>query len=301
MNKLAAPPLPTASSPVAPIAPPVSASLSLSLRAAWALCAREMIRFFRQRNRIVGSIGTPVMFWLLFGAGLQRTFVLPTSGTSGAPAPSFLQYYFPGSLVLILLFTAIFASISIIEDRREGFLQSVLVAPIPRWSMVLGKLLGGTLIALFQGLIFLLLALTLNVRMSPLTFIELVALLTATSLALTGLGFVIAWKMDSTQGFHAVMNLVLMPLWLLSGGFFPAPALGPGSSVSDFVLSGAMRINPLSYSVAGVRQLLFGPLQSPGIWVPNLATCWIATIAFAAVMFVSSVAIARERTTGDLL
>jgi ABC-2 type transport system permease protein len=303
MNKLVAPQLATAAAAHSEqVAPPVGTPpLAVSLRAVWALCAREMIRFFRQRNRIVGSIGTPVMFWLLFGAGLQRTFVLPTGGASGAPAQSFLQYYFPGSLVLILLFTAIFASISIIEDRREGFLQSVLVAPIPRWSMVLGKLLGGTLIALFQGLIFLLLALTLQVRMSPLTFLELVVLLTATSLALTGLGFVIAWRMDSTQGFHAVMNLVLMPLWLLSGGFFPTPALGPGSSVSDYLLSGAMRINPLSYSVAGVRELLYGPLQAPGIWMPSLATCWIATIAFAAVMFVSSVAIARERTTGDLL
>ena len=112
---------------------------------------REIVRFFRQRNRIVGSIGTPLVFWLLFGAGLSGSFRIG-DGRSGQQ--SFLTYFFPGSLLLIVLFTAIFSSISIIEDRREGFLQGVLVAPIPRWAMVLGKVLGGTLVALVQGLIF---------------------------------------------------------------------------------------------------------------------------------------------------
>ena len=101
------------------------------LAAAYALTWREIVRFFRQRNRIVGSIGTPVVFWLLFGAGLSGSFRLG----AGASQQSFLTYFFPGSLLLIVLFTAIFSSISIIEDRREGFLQGVLVAPIPRWAM----------------------------------------------------------------------------------------------------------------------------------------------------------------------
>ena len=272
-------------------------------RAAWTLCVREIVRFFRQRNRIIGSIGTPVMFWLLFGAGLSRTFVLPDGAPTGAEGtqPTFLQYYFPGSLVLILLFTAIFSSISIIEDRREGFLQSVLVAPIPRWSMVLGKLLGGTFIAVFQGLIFLVLALTLEVRTSPAALLQLVLLLAATSLALAGLGFVIAWRMDSTQGFHAVMNLVLMPLWLLSGGFFPTPAIGADARLSDYVLNCAMRANPLSYSVAGVRQLLYGQMPASGVWMPSQAACWVVTLAFATAMFLLAVRIARQPAAGDLL
>ena len=128
------------------------------------LAWREIVRFFRQRSRVVGAVGQPVLFWLLFGAGLHRWFRL---GGEGLADQSFLAYYFPGTLVLILLFTAIFATISIIEDRREGFLQSVLVAPIPRWSMVLGKVLGGSLIAMLQGLLFLLLAWTLPIELVP--------------------------------------------------------------------------------------------------------------------------------------
>src|SRR5580698_5559851 len=128
------------------------------------LVSREWVRFVRQRNRVVGAIGQPIIFWLLFGAGLGPSFRMP--GAAGDTV-SYRAYFFPGSLVLILLFTAIFATISIIEDRREGFLQSVLVAPLPRWSMVLGKVLGGTLLALAQGLIFLLLGLTLGVKIGP--------------------------------------------------------------------------------------------------------------------------------------
>src|SRR5262245_50279386 len=166
------------------------------LSAARALAWREVVRFYRQRSRIVGSIGTPLVFWLLFGAGLSQSFRLGSATGQAATSQSFLQYFFPGSLLLIVLFTAIFSSISIIEDRREGFLQGVLVAPIPRWAMVLGKVLGGTLIALFQGLIFLALSLTLPIEVRLLAVVQLVALLLVASLGITALGFAFAWKTD---------------------------------------------------------------------------------------------------------
>lgn len=268
------------------------------LLAAAALGRREIIRFFRQRNRIIGSIGTPLMFWLLFGLGLQKSFSLSLAGRDSG---SFLQYYFPGSIMLILLFTAIFSSISIIEDRREGFLQGVLVAPIPRWAMVLGKVSGGTLIALLQGLLFLLLALTLPIQFHVGAFLGLVGLLLVAALALTSLGFVIAWRMDSTQGFHAVMNLVLMPLWLLSGGFFPIPALAANATWTETGLHWTMRLNPLTYAVAGARQLLEGAHPSPEFWVPGLPACWLVSVIFAAAMFGLATWIAGQRTTGDLL
>ncbi len=267
------------------------------LRAALALSWREIVRFFRQPNRIIGSVGTPVLFWLLFGAGLDKWFRLPGSERQSG----FLEYFFPGSLVLTLMFTAIFSSISVIEDRREGFLQSVLVAPIPRWSMVLGKLLGGTFVALFQGLIFLLLALTMPWEISLLSVAQLALLLFAASLGLCGLGLTLAWRTDSTQGFHAVMNLVLMPLWLLSGGFFPVPMPAAGASWWETVLHWGMRINPLSYSVAGVRQLLTGTTTATGVWTPSLAECWLVTIGFALVTFAAATWVCRRRTTGDLL
>ena len=262
------------------------------------LCWREIVRFLRQRNRVIGAVGQPLLFWLLFGAGLQRSFSMSAAGAGGE---SFLSYYFPGTLMLVLLFTAIFTTISIIEDRREGFLQAVLVAPVPRWSMVLGKVLGGTLIALLQGLLFLLLALTLNVHLTIATFAAVAALLFVSALAMTSLGFVIAWRMESTQGFHAIMNLALMPMWLLSGAFFPIPALGGDATAGDFVMHWIMRLNPLTYCVAGVRQMLTGTTTPAGFFAPPLATCWIVALAFAAVTFWGAQRIALQRTTGDLL
>jgi len=275
------------------------------ITAAQALAWREIVRFFRQRNRIVGSIGTPLVFWLLFGAGLSGSFRLGAGATltrsvSEGPSESFLTYFFPGSLLLIVLFTAIFSSISIIEDRREGFLQGVLIAPIPRWSMVLGKVLGGTLVALVQGLIFLALGLMLPIGVTPLGAIQLVVLLFVASLGITSLGTFFAWKTDSTQGFHAIMNLVLMPLWLLSGGFFPAPALAADARWSQWLLGAAMRLNPLSYAVGGVRRLLMPAAEYPGAWVPGLMTSWAVTLVFAAAAFGLAVWISRERTSGDL-
>jgi ABC-2 type transport system permease protein len=264
------------------------------LAAARALAWREIVRFYRQRSRIVGSLGTPLVFWLLFGAGLTPSFRLGASS-----GPSFLEYFFPGSLLLIVLFTAIFSSISIIEDRREGFLQGVLVAPIPRWAMVLGKVLGGTLVALLQGLIFLVVALTLPIDMRPLAIVQLAALLFVAAFGLTSLGYIFAWKLDSSQGFHAVMNLVLMPMWLLSGGFFPAPAPGSGG-VGQQMLHVAMRLNPLSYAVAGVRQLLAPDLDYGDSWMPGLAACWLVTAGFALVCFSLAVAVSRQRSAGDL-
>src|SRR5437762_807603 len=268
--------------------------------AAVALAWREIIRFFRQPNRIVGSIGTPLVFWLLFGTGLWGSFRLGANAVSPSASEgssqNFLTYFFPGSLLLIVLFTAIFSSISIIEDRREGFLQGVLVAPIPRWSMVLGKVLGGTLVALVQGLIFLALGLTLPIGVTPLSAVQLVALLFVASLAITSLGTFFAWKTDSTQGFHAIMNLVLMPLWLLSGGVFPAPALAANASWSQWLLGMAMRLNPLSYAVGGVRRLLMPAAEYPGAWVPGLMMSWAVTLVFAAVAFSLAVWISRQRT-----
>lgn len=269
------------------LAPPVTSAWLV----VWTLCQRELVRFVRQRNRVFGAIGQPIIFWLLFGAGLGPSFRLP-GATEAAPL-SYREYFFPGSLVLILLFTAIFATISIIEDRREGFLQSVLVAPIPRWSMVLGKVLGGTLIALAQGMIFLLLGLTLGLHFTLLKILTIAALSFVVAFGLTALGFVMAWRLDSTQGFHALMSVFLMPMWLLSGAFFPA---------DSGWLSWIMRVNPLTYGVAGLRRVLYWDMPSAlPAGLPSLGTCWGVTLLFAAAMFALSWKMAGRRTTGDLL
>src|SRR5262249_42133514 len=145
---------------------------------------------------------------------------------------------------------AIFSTISIIEDRKEGFLQSVMVAPVPRTSIALGKILGGTLLSMLQAVIMLLLASLVGISFTLYSLLLIVIILFLLSFCLTGLGFLIAWKMDSTQGFHAIMNLFLIPLWLLSGALFPA-------SGAATWLGRAMLANPLTYGVAALRQGLY--------------------------------------------
>lgn len=254
------------------------------------LCRRELVRFFRQRNRVIGAIGQPVLFWLLFGAGLGPSFRMP-----GAENVGYREFFFPGTMSLILLFTAIFTTISIIEDRREGLLQSVLVAPISRQSFVLGKLLGGSLIALIQALVFFVLGLTLDLHFTPAVVVGVVLFSFLSSFALTALGFVIAWRMDSTQGFHAVMSIFLMPMWLLSGSFFPG----------DGWLRYVMAANPMTYMTAGLRRLMYlgrpdaAELLPPHL--PSLVVCWIVTAAFAAALYFLATRAVRRRTTGDLL
>lgn len=216
------------------------------LLAIYTLWRRDIVRFYRQRSRIVGALGTPVVFWLLLGSGLGTSF---RSSAPGAPTGSYLEYFYPGTLALILLFTAIFSTISIIEDRREGFLQGVLVAPVPRVSIALGKILGGTTLALVQAAIFLLLAPAANVHIGWTTLPLLAVVLGTLAFALTGLGFVLAWVLNSTQGFHAIMNLFLIPMWLLSGAVFPATGAAEWIRV-------AMLINPMTYGVIAIRGVL---------------------------------------------
>ena len=252
-------------------------------RASVTLAWREILRFFRQGSRVVGAIGQPVIFWIFFSAGFDRNFRLD-AGLESQDA-SFAEYYFPGTLVLILLFTAIFSTISLIEDRREGFLQSVLVAPLPRWSMVLGKVAGGAVLAFIQGGLFLLLALTLPVDFNLWKLVQIAVLMLLASLGLTSLGFAIAWRMESTQGFHAIMTVFLMPLWLLSGAFFPVPALVADSTWLQMGLYGIMKVNPLTYTVAGLHQLLYdGPLSST-LDLPPMVFCWWVTIVASVLMF----------------
>jgi ABC-2 type transport system permease protein len=210
------------------------------------LCRRELVRFLRQRHRIIGALGTPIVFWLLLGLGMGRSF----QGINVPGGANYLQYFFPGTVLMILLFTAIFSTISIIEDRREGFLQSVLVAPVSRMAIVLGKILGGTALAFIQAILFLILAPLIGLHLSPLGIIEACAMMLIIAFALTGLGFAIAWRMSSTQGFHAIMNLFLMPLWFLSGALFAPQTAWTG-------LRWVMRFNPLSYGLAGLQRAVF--------------------------------------------
>jgi ABC-2 type transport system permease protein len=243
------------------------------VHAVGSLWQREIVRFYRQRSRIVGALGTPMVFWLLIGSGFGRSV-----RTSVEPSDHFLVYAFPGTLLLILLFTAIFSTISIIEDRQAGFLQGVLVAPVGRTAVVLGKLLGSTSLGVLQGTVFLLLAPLSGIPITPTSF--------ALGFGLSAVGFLIAWTLESTQGFHAIMNLVLMPLWMMSGALFPPDGASPW-------MQWIIAANPLTYGVVALRCALGGLDRSGGT---GLATALAICILFSVVMTAASLKVAARPT-----
>jgi ABC-2 type transport system permease protein len=243
----------------------------------WSLTRREIVRFLRQRSRLTGALLQPVIFWVLFGAGLSSSFRMPGSDAAG----NYQAYFLPGIAAMIVMFTAIFSAISVIQDRNEGFLQGVLASPASRSAIVLGKLAGGTVLAVGQGVLFIAVApLLAYVGLSPqiagpdslLTWIGVLGMLVLIALSLCALGYAFAWRLDSVQGFHAIMSVLLFPMWLLSGAFFPVAESG--------WLSWVMRLNPLSYGVAGLRQVMVPATPVPGM--PSLAVCVIVTAGFAA-------------------
>jgi ABC-2 type transport system permease protein len=255
---------------------------------AFSLCHRELVRFLRQRHRIIGALATPIVFWLLIGGGMNRSF---KTGSPGGE--NYLQYFFPGTVLMILLFTAIFSTISVIEDRREGFLQGVLVSPVSRMSIVLGKVLGGTILAFGQGLVLLLLAPLVGVKLTLPSFALAIVTMLIVSFALTALGLCVAWPMNSTQGFHAIMNLFLVPLWFLSGALFPVEGAWRG-------LQWVMRANPLTYGLAALRRTLYFREAASGDGLPSLSISLLISVLFAIVMFVIASAIAARENRADL-
>lgn len=277
------------------MSPEDSVTVGDALSAAWMLAWREWVRFFRQRNRVTAAILQPLVFWLLFGTGLKGSF-------SGAGDLDFLQYFLPGTLGLIVLFTAIFSTISVIEDRREGFMQSVLVAPVGRLPVLLGKVVGGSVIAWVQALAFLLLVLILGTVQWSGSLIPLLVLMAFIAIAMCSLGMIVAWPMESTQGFHAIMMLGLMPMWLLSGSFFPIPMLGPEASLGQWILGGVMRANPLSYSMVEMRRLLFPEFSfgSAG-FTPSPIACWVVTVVTAVLCTIVAWRLIRGSRKADVI
>src|SRR5437762_6751692 len=258
---------------------PASAGLLLP---AFTLWWREIVRFYRQTTRVIGVLASPLVFWLVIGSGFGTSF-----RSGGGPGQQhYLDYFYPGAMIMIVLFTSIFTMMSVIEDRKEGFLLSVLVAPVPRSAIVLGKVLGGTTLSTIQGLIFLAFAPLVGVHVSPGDFLLVALTVFLVSFALTALGFAIAWPMDSNQAFHAIINLFLIPLWLLSGSLFPLT--GASKWIRVLVLA-----NPLTYGVEALRQLLFP--GSPGI--ASLSASLATLILFAGAMFGLSFLMVNRRTT----
>ncbi len=279
---------------------------------AMTLWRREMVRFFRQKNRVASALITPVLMWLMLGAGLNNAFTNPAvkqaasvveAGAQGSSAGAaeavpagggYMLYFFPGTITMILLFTAIFSTITVIEDRREGFLQGVLVSPAPRLSIALGKVLGGASIAMIHALVFLLIYPFAAGGLGNVNFGLLLAaipIMAVLAIGMTGLGMCIAWPMDSTAAFHAIMMIFLMPMWFLSGAIFPVDGAPIGMKI-------IMLCNPLTYGHDFLATVLTGGRATSGVPVP-LWVSGLITLAFAAgVMWLATRQVARPRKDG---
>jgi ABC-2 type transport system permease protein len=261
---------------------PVASASAGILLPAFTLWWREIVRFYRQKSRVIGVLASPLVFWVVLGSGFGTSF---RSG-AGAAQQHYRDYFYPGTLIMIVLFTSIFTMMSVIEDRKEGFLLSVLVAPVPRSAIVLGKVLGGTTLAAVQGMVFLVFAPFAGVHLELVQVLLVAIVVFLVSFALTALGFAIAWPMDSTQAFHGIINLFLIPLWLLSGALFPLS----GASVWIRAL---MYMNPLTYGVEALRDLLYPGMDTAFPLPSAMATL----LLFSLVMFGLAFLMANRRST----
>ena len=228
-----------------------------TLRAIYIIWYRDVVRFVTDRTRLVASLAQPLLYLLIFGTGLSSALGGSFGGASGAL--TYTQFIFPGVISMTVLFTAMFGAMSIVWDREFGFLKEILVAPIDRSAVAIGKALGGATQAMVQGLILLLLAPVIGVKLTVLSVIELVPLVFLLAFTLSSLGVLIASRLKSMQGFQVVMNFLMMPIFFLSGALFPLTGLPDWMTVLT-------RIDIASYGIDPIRRVVLG-----GAGIPNAA------------------------------
>ena len=215
------------------------------LKTIYTIWLREAKTFWREKARIVAMIGQPLLYLLILGNGITAGMRLNRASNVG-----YIQFMYPGVISMSILFTSIFSALSIIWDREFGFLKEVLVAPVPRWAVAMGKALGGATIAMVQAVIMVAMAPFVGISLSVLLVIKLLVLAFLMSFAVTSLGIVIASRMASMQSFQMVMNFLIMPIYFLSGAMFPMTSAPPW-------LKGLMMADPLTYGVDAIRNVVF--------------------------------------------
>ncbi len=230
-----------------------------NLKAIYIIWYREVLRWWRNRSRIVGSFGMPILFLFIFGSGLSPAMGGLTKGIASAPSGmeiDFVKYVFPGIIGMNVLMGSVMSGVSIVWDREFGFLKEILVAPINRTAVALGKTLGGSTTGVVQGLLLLLLAPTIGVRVSAGMVIKLVPLLFLVSFSMTSLGVLIAARMKSTEGFQMIMQFILMPMIFVSGALFPMRDLPVWMNL-------LVKVNPVTYAIDPLRKVIFGAQGLP--------------------------------------
>ncbi len=216
-------------------------------RAIYTIWLRDVKRFFRERSRILGMLLQPILFLVLVGNGIASSFQM-----AGAPAGfNYLEFMFPGIVGMTVLFSSVFSAMSVVWDREFGFLKEVVVAPVPRWTLAIGKALGGSTTAMIQGAIILIVAPLAGISLSLATVLKILVLLFVISLALASLGLVIAANLSSMEGFQIIMNFLIMPMFFLSGALFPLKNVATWMAVLT-------KIDPLTYGVDALRHVFYG-------------------------------------------
>lgn len=261
------------------------------------LTVRELKRLVRQPSRLVTAVLTPVIFWALAGAGLGRSFVMPGLGAAedgGTQAVGYASYLLPGMATMVAMFASVMAAISLIQDRQAGFLQSVLVSPSPRWAIVAAKIIGGSLVATVQALLLIVGAVVFGLAPAGVFgIIGATIVLALTSAAVIAVGMTLAWRVDSVSGFHGIMNLVLLPMWVLSGALFPA------SGASGW-LAWVMWINPLHWATLALGGALgVGEAPGPLAWLGALGAVNFAALSAFAAWWVMERAAKRVGAAGE--
>jgi len=250
-------------------------------RAAIALTGREMTRLGRQPTRLVSALVLPALLWVLAGAGLAGSFADP--GVASDQALSYSATILPGIVTAVIVFGTIVASMSLIQDRQAGFLQAVLVSPAPAWTIVASKIAGGAAVTTIQAGILLLTAPLVGLRPSAGAFLLAIVAVAVTTVAVISLGLALAWWINSTSGFHGVMNGLLVPMWLLSGAMFPVEG-------AAHWLAWLVHANPLHWHTRTIGAAI--GVGGAGAWE------WSGSIAFAVACCIgASVTIARGRSS----
>jgi ABC-2 type transport system permease protein len=214
---------------------------------------RDLLRYWRDRARVGASLAQPLLYLVIFGTGLASSL---GGGFAAGTGVSYTQFIFPGVISMSVLFTSIFGAMSIVWDREFGFMRELLVAPIDRSAIAIGKTLGGATQAMIQGLILLVLAPFVGVSLDVKTVLEVIGLVFVLAFGLSALGVALASAMKSMQGFQVVMNFLMLPMFFLSGALFPLVGL-PGWMT---VLT---RLNPASYGIDPIRRVLLGASGFP--------------------------------------
>ena len=223
-------------------------SFASELRAVRIVWRRELIRFVNDRMRIVTSLVQPFLFLFVLGGGLQK---LASAGTHGVDLKTFI---YPGILCMTVMFTAMFSAASIVWDREFGFLREMMVAPVRRSSIVVGKCLGGATVAAAQGVVVLAIAGLVGVPYAPGLIFGVLGLQLLLAFTITAFGIMVAIRIKQMQSFMGVMQMIVMPMYFISGALFPSSGLPTWLTVLN-------RIDPLAYAVDPMRRLVFGHLH----------------------------------------